>query len=399
MSHPPSAVLAVVLAALMAVAPFTIDAYLPAMPTLQRALDADIGAVQLTLGLYMIGFAGGQLVIGPWSDRAGRLLPIRVGLLIYIASTLLCAVAWSIETLIAARFLQGLGAGVGPVVVRAMVRDQFDREESARLMSLLSMIFLAAPLVAPFVGGWLLVWTGWRGIFVFLALYGALTLVATHVKVRETLPVERRSTAPWRVVLRDYARLLVMRSFIGYALASSAAFAGMFAYFSGSPFVFIDLYGVPAEWYGALFGIPVVLMVGVNALNRRLIPRYGSERMLSWALVANLVGGLSLAVVGATGWGGLPLLVICLAVYLTPLSTIAANAMAGALEKVPALAGTASALSGALTYGCGALAGFAVGRLHDGSAFAMGVVMAVTGLVASLVYRLVIRPALATERP
>ena len=390
MSNAPSAALSVVLAALMGVGPFTIDAYLPAMPELARYFASPMADVQLTLAIYMAGFAGGQLVIGPWSDRAGRLLPIRAGLTVYIIATGLCAFAWSIDTLIIARFLQGLGAGVGPVMVRAMVRDQFNREDSARLMSLLSMIFMTAPLIAPFVGGWLLALFGWKSIFLFLMVYAGAVFVATTALVTETLPPERRSQASWSRVFAEYARLLAMRRFMGYAFASSAAFAGMFAYFSGSPFVFIDLHGVPPQWYGALFAIPVVLMMGLNGVNRRLIARYGSEQALSWGLTANLCGAVSLAIVPLLDIGGLPLLLVCLALYLTPLGMIAANAMAGALERVPEAAGTASALSGAMTYCSGMVAGIIVGQLHDGTAWAMGLVMAVTGVIATLTYRLVI---------
>ena len=358
------------MAALMAVAPFTIDAYLPSMPILAVHFDAPIAVVQLSLSLYMVGFAGGQLFIGPWSDRVGRLVPVYVAISLYIGGSLLCSFAPTMELLNAARFFQGLGAGVGPVVVRAMVRDRFEREEAARLMSLMGIIFMIAPMIAPFIGGWILTLIGWQAIFLFLALYGTFCLISTYFVLSETLPKERRSTAPLLSILRDYKTLLTHRRFLGYSLASSSAFAGMFAFFSGSPFVYIDYYGIRPENYGYLFGVNVIVMMGLNMLNRRLIPLYGSERLLRWALRVNLFGGFCLLSLAAFPIGGLPLLVLAVAFFICPLSMIGANAMAGALDKFPHMAGTASALSGAVSYTIGILAGVAVGLLHGEGAFA-----------------------------
>jgi DHA1 family bicyclomycin/chloramphenicol resistance-like MFS transporter len=393
-AQPPLA-LVIVMAALMAVAPFTIDAYLPSMPSLAVHFDAPMALVQLSLSLYMLGFAGGQLFIGPWSDRVGRRVPIFIALSLYIAGSLLCSFAPSMELLNAARFLQGLGAGVGPVVVRAMVRDRFEREESARLMSLLGMIFMIAPMVAPFVGGWILTLIGWQAIFLFLACYGAVALVSTLFIVKETLPRERRSTAPLLSILNDYRSLLRDRRFLGFSLASSAAFAGMFAFFSGSPFVYIDHYGVSPQNYGWLFGVNVVLMMGLNFVNRRLVPRFGSERLMRWALNVNLFGGLSLILLAFFPFGGLPVLVTCVAFLISPLSMIGANSMAGALDKFPHIAGTASALSGAISYSIGIMAGLLVGQLHgmgDGamSLGAMNIVMGGMAICATLASRYLI---------
>ncbi len=378
------------MAALMAVAPFTIDAYLPSMPVLAAHFDAPMAVVQLSLSLYMVGFAGGQLFIGPWSDRVGRMLPIYVAISLYVAGSLLCSFAPSMELLNAARFFQGLGAGVGPVVVRAMVRDRFEREEAARLMSLMGIIFMIAPMVAPFIGGWILTLVGWEAIFLFLAAYGAACLISSFLVARETLPLARRSTAPVLTILKDYGALLSHRRFLGYTLASSCAFAGMFAFFSGSPFVYIDYYGVRPENYGYLFGVNVVVMMGLNVVNRRLIPIFGSERVLRSALAVNLFGGVFLLLLAIFPIGGLPLLVLGVAFFISPLSMIGANSMAGALDKFPHMAGTASALSGAISYTVGILAGVAVGQLHGEGAFGMNVVMAAMALCASLTYRYLI---------
>ena len=374
----------------MAVAPFTIDAYLPSMPVLATHFNAPIAVVQLSLSLYMVGFAGGQLFIGPWTDRVGRMVPIYVAISLYVAGSLLCSFAPSMELLNAARFFQGLGAGVGPVVVRAMVRDRFEREEAARLMSLMGVIFMIAPMIAPFIGGWILTLIGWQAIFLFLASYGAVCLISTYLVVSETLPVERRSTAPLLSVLRDYQTLLTHRRFLGYSLASSSAFAGMFAFFSGSPFVYIDYYGIRPENYGYLFGVNVIVMMGLNIVNRRLIPIYGSERVLRWALNVNLFGGVCLLMLALFPFGGLPALVIAVAFFICPLSMIGANSMAGALDKFPHMAGTASALSGAISYSIGILAGVAVGQLNGEGAFGMNAVMGGMALCSAFAYRYLI---------
>ncbi len=378
------------MAALMAVAPFTIDAYLPSMPSLAAHFDAPMALVQLSLSLYMVGFAGGQLFIGPWSDRVGRLVPIYMAMSLYVGGSLLCSFAPSMELLNAARFFQGLGAGVGPVVVRAMVRDRFEREEAARLMSLMGVIFMIAPMIAPFIGGWILTLVGWEAIFMFLASYGAACLISTRLIVRETLPKERRSTAPLLSILKDYRSLLVNRRFLGFTLASSSAFAGMFAFFSGSPFVYIEHYGVSPENYGWLFGVNVVIMMGLNLVNRRLVPKFGSERLMRWALNMNLFGGACLMLFAFFPVGGLPVLVFCVALFIGPLSMIGANSMAGALDKFPHIAGTASALSGAISYSIGIVAGLLVGQLHAMGPGAMNVVMGVMGLLATLAYRYLI---------
>jgi DHA1 family bicyclomycin/chloramphenicol resistance-like MFS transporter len=249
----------------------------------------------------------------------------------------------------------------------------------------------AAPLLAPLLGGQLLVRVGWRAIFWTLTGFGTLCLLAAGFGLAETLPPQRRSRVGPARVLGRYVELLRHREYLGYALSGGAAYAGMFAYFAGSPFVFIELYGVRPERYGFLFGLNVLGLMAGAALNSRLVLRLGADRLLRVGVTIAAVAGLALLAAAGTGAGGLPGLVVPLFCFISSLSLIGANAMAGALASFPHMAGTASALAGTFQFGLGALSGAAVGALHDGTALPMGLVVAFTGLASLLAHRLLVR--------
>ena len=379
------------LGALTAFGPMSIDMYLPALPTVAAGFGASPSRVQLTLSAFFLGFGVGQLVYGPLSDRWGRRPPLLVGTGLYVIASLLCAVATGVGWLIPFRLLQGLSACAGPLIARAVVRDVYDRDRAAYMLSLLMLIMGAAPLLAPLLGGQLLLASGWRSIFAVQGAFGALCFLAAWSGLAETLDEAKRSRAGVRAMVARYGALLRSRVYVGYAVSSGAAFAGMFAYFAGSPFVFIRLYGVPPQNYGFLFALNVIGLMGCAALNSRLVLRYGPDPVLRRGVAAVAAAGAALVVVAITGWGGLAGLVIPLLVFISSISFISANAMAGALATVRHVAGTASALVGTIQFGLGALSGAAVGAFYNGTAVPMAAVIALTGLTSLLAHRLLVR--------
>ena len=379
------------LGALTGFGPMSIDMYLPALPAIAESLHSSASGVQLTLSAFFVGFGAGQLIYGPCSDRWGRRPPMLGGIALYIVASWLCALASGVGPLTAFRLLQGLGACSAPLLARAMVRDLYDRDRGASMLSLMMLIMGAAPLLAPLVGGQLLVVSGWRSIFGVQAGFGAVCLLGGWVGGFETLARAKRSGANAAEMLARYGALLRDRAYLGYTISSGAAFAGMFAYFAGSPFVFIQLYRVPPQHYGFLFAVNVVgLMVGA-AVNSRLVLRYGSDRLLRYGVRAAAVAGGVLLVAAVTGAGGLAGLVIPLAAYMSSLSFVGANAMAGALSRFRHVAGTASALAGTIQFTLAALAGLAVGALNSGTAVPMAAVIAATGVVSLATHRAFVR--------
>jgi DHA1 family bicyclomycin/chloramphenicol resistance-like MFS transporter len=381
----------IILGSLTAFGPLSIDMYLPALPALAESFVTSPSRVQLTLSAFFLGFGLGQLVYGPLSDRWGRRPPLLAGIALYVGASVLCALSPRVGPLIAMRFLQGLGACAGPLIARAVVRDVHERDRAARMLSLMMLVMGAAPLLAPLVGGQLLLAFGWRSIFTVLAAFGVLCLAGAGFGLVETLPPARRSGAGLGGMVARYGELIGHRAFLGYAVSSGAAYAGMFAYFAGSPFVFIRLYGVPAEHYGFLFALNVVGLMICATVNSRLVLVYGADRLLAGGVVAVAAAGCALLLAAVTGVGGLTGLVVPILCFMASLSFIGANAMAGALAAFPHMAGTASALAGTIQFGLGALSGALVGALHDGAAMPMAEVIALSGLTSLLAHRFLVR--------
>ena len=328
---------------------------------------------------------------GPLSDRWGRRPPLLAGTGLYVIASLLCAIATRVEWLIPLRVLQGVAACAGPLIARAVVRDVYERDRAAYMLSLLMLIMGAAPLTAPILGGQLLLALGWRSIFATQGGFGALCFFGAWLGLAETLDEAKRSRAGVRAMAVRYGTLLRSRDFMGYAVSSGAAYAGMFAYFAGSPFVFIRLYGVPPQNYGFLFALNVIGLMVCAAANSRLVLRYGPDRVLRRGVAAVSVAGAALVLAAITGWGGLAGLVVPLLAFIASISFIGANAMAGALSTFRHVAGTASALAGTIQFGLGALSGAAVGAFYNGTAVPMAVVIALTGLTSLLAHRLLVR--------
>ncbi|WP_459614449.1 Bcr/CflA family multidrug efflux MFS transporter [Bordetella sp. 2513F-2] len=364
-----------ILSALMAFASISTDIYLPAMPALAADFGAGTGRVELTLSAFLIGFSLGQLLWGPIGDRMGRRLPIMAGLVLFMLGSIGCALSDSVSQMLGWRVVQALGACAGPVLARAMVRDLYARDQSARMMSTLMLIMGIAPLVGPLAGGQILAVWSWRGIFWILALFGALALAALRY-LPETLPPDRRVTAPLHGVFRDYLALIRDPKLIRYALSGGFFYGAIYAFLAGTPFAYIDYYGVSPQAYGLLFGLNILGMMAANFLNSRLVMRLGSERMLRLgAWVVAMAGALLLATT-YFGLGGLAGLVVPLFFFVSMNGFIVANSVAGALSSFPQQAGSASALVGATHFGCGVLSAAMVGWFADGTPWTMGWIMA-----------------------
>ncbi|MEN4828233.1 multidrug effflux MFS transporter [Pseudomonas sp. P39-UII1] len=379
-----------ILGALSAFGPLAIDFYLPAFPAMAQAFATDEKHVQTTLAAYFLGLSLGQLAYGPVADRFGRRIPLLFGVALFTLASLACAYAPNLDTLIVARFVQALGGCAGMVLSRAIVSDKCDPVASAKVFSQLMLVMGLAPILAPMLGGVLVNVAGWQSIFLTLSLFSAACLVAVGLGLPESLPAHM-PRQPLSGALRQYLRLLADRVFVGHALTGGIAIAGMFAYIAGSPFVFIKLYGVPAEHYGWLFGTNAAGFILVAQINARLLAKRGPAFLLVRAVWLYLAAGLVLLGVAALRPAHLWPLLVPLFVCISSLGCIIPNASACAMSGQGARAGSASALMGCLQFSVAAGAAALVGLLHDGSAVPMT-------LVVSLCGALVVSVALLTHR-
>ncbi|MFH7565283.1 Bcr/CflA family multidrug efflux MFS transporter [Oceanimonas smirnovii] len=386
--------LLLLLASLAGLTPLAIDMYLPSLPTIAEDLGVPVSQAQLTISVYLAGFALGQLFYGPLADATGRKPVMLGGLALFTLASLGCAFANSIETLMTFRLLQALGGAAGSVVLNALLRDMFERDMFARVMSMVILVMTLAPLVAPIIGGYLLLVGHWHSIFVLLAVIGALVSVALALRIPETLKPEHRQSFRIWPVLQNYSRVLRHRAALGYIGCGGLTTAAMFAFISGSPLVYIELYGVPPERYGLLFALNIVLMMVLTFANSRLVKHLGSDRLLKTGLILAAVAAMALLFFGITGTGGLWGLVPAIMLLIAQISLVGANSMAGLLSHFPESAGTASALAGTVRFGLGALATFAVNASHALSALPMTLVMSLCAWLALASYWLLVRPAL-----
>jgi MFS transporter, DHA1 family, multidrug resistance protein len=380
--------LTLMLGSLTALGPLSIDMYLPSFRAIARDLAASPAQVQLTLAVFFVALGIGQAFYGPISDRFGRRRPLCFGLGLYVLASVGCASARSIEALVGWRFAQALGGCAGMVIARAVVRDRFDEREAARFFSLLMLVTGLAPILAPSIGGQILVFFSWQAIFWTLAGFALVGFVTVTFVLPESLPPERRTEGGVATALRVYARLLGDRAFMRYALSGALVISGMFAYIFGSPFVFMQIYGVRPERFGWIFGFIALGLISSSQLNRVLLARVAGARILSHALVVTAAAGVILLVVAWTGAGGLAGLLGPLFIYIASLGFVLPNVIATALGPQGRNAGTASALLGTLQFGAGAIVGTLLGALGDGTAVPMAALIATCGLSALLVHRL-----------
>ncbi|MSO64327.1 MAG: Bcr/CflA family multidrug efflux MFS transporter [Alphaproteobacteria bacterium] len=378
-----SAVRLVLLAALTMIAPLTVDMYLPTFPTIATALQADPALVQVTLSVFMVGFAAGQLSYGPFSDRFGRKPPLAFGMVLFAVACVGAATAESIETLIVWRFLQGVGGAAGPVLARAIARDLFGREKAASALSLMTLIMGLAPMLAPFTGGVILEAWGWRAVFIVLATFGSVAWACSALVLPESLALSARTAMGPAMVLKAFTSLLRNRRFLGYALCAGCSSAALFAYITSSPFVFMGYFGVEPLTYTYLFGTNVIGFMLGALVNSILVRRLGVDRLL---LVSTTVAGAMGAILFLTKHlfdPGLVGFMIALFLFMPSISMTNANATAGGLSESPTMIGSASSLLGGLSFLMGASSGALAGLLHDGTNTALVTVVGIAGLASA----------------
>lgn len=380
----------ILLGLLIAIAPLSIDMYLPAFPAIEQALGQHGGQAEYTLASFFIGISFGQLFYGPVSDRFGRKPPLYVGLVLYVFASIGCAWAGSLDALAAWRFLEALGGCSGMVIARAVIRDRCVASEAARAFSMLILVMGVAPILAPLLGGWINAALGWRTLFLALAGFGLLLLGLVHFAMAETRDARHAEPLSLGRALRDYARLLRDRSFLGYSLAASFASAGMFAYIAGSPHVLIEVYGIPPEHFGWVFGVNALGFIAASQLNVRWLRHTPLTTLLRRSLRLTALASLALLAFALYGEPPMLPLLACLFLFMTSLGLVNPNANAAAMASHGQVAGTASALLGMLQFGGAALTGTGLGLWSDGGVAALTTVMALCGLGAWAVHKLVV---------
>jgi len=339
MPVPANKSLVFLLGMLVAIGPLSIDMYLPGMPTIQADFETSAGLTQLTLSAFLIGYSLGQLVYGPLSDRYGRKPVLLWGISIFALSSLLCAVTSNIEMLIFLRFVQAAGGGAGVVLTRAIVRDYFPADQTARLLSLISIVTLGAPIVAPVLGGYLLVWAGWRSIFWTLTLCGIVYILMIILWLDESHPPEKRQRLDLYGTLAVYLEILRERNSIGYILSASLSSTAIFAYVSSAPFVFIEIYGVKPENFGYLYGLITSGLIFSAIANSRMVIGLGLDRMILYGHLMRICGVGMLIFLSLSHAGGLSGLVIALLLCVSPTIIININSAAGILHIFPRYSG------------------------------------------------------------
>jgi DHA1 family bicyclomycin/chloramphenicol resistance-like MFS transporter len=369
----------------------TIDLYLPTLPAIARDYGVSAAAVQLTLSAFFVGMALGQLFFGPLSDRIGRRPVVLIGCAVYVAASLFCALAPSIEALVAGRFVQALGCCAAMVTCRAIVRDRYDHADSARIFSLLMLVLAVAPLLAPTIGGWIAAAAGWHAVFLLFAAIGVAVAGAVWWRLAESRSAATAAEARQASVLANYAVLLRNRRLIGYLLVSAANGATLFSYIAASPDLVMGTWGYSAGAFGVVFAIIAVGVVGASQINRWLLSRMTPDQILARATTGALVAGLALL---AAALADAPLAVIfpLLFVALSSNGLISANSSAGALSCDPLRSGAISGLMGGVSFAVGALASAVGAAAHDGTARPLAANIAAGLVVAAIAYHGLARP-------
>ncbi len=376
--------LTIIFAALSAFAPLATDMYLASFPLLAKSLHTDIGKVSLGLSIYFFGLSVGQLLYGPLIDRFGRKTPLLIGIVLFALSSGLIVVATSIQAFLVLRLLQAIGGCAGMVVSRAMISDLLDEREAARFFSLMMVVSGIGPIVAPIMGGYLISFAGWESIFIFLALLGGVCLMATQVMIPETLPPGVREQLSPQAVFRTYGRLLIRREFIVPTLIGAITCGSIFAFISGAPFAYMELYGVSKEHFGWVFGMNAIgIMVAAQA-NRILLKHFSTATLMFACLLFHIVFALLLFICAAKL--SLPFLVLLIWLCLAAIPVIGANSTALAMAACEHERGSGSAIIGVLQFAVAGLASAGVGFLHNGSIYPMVGVILGCSLLGGLVY-------------
>ncbi|HEV9038314.1 MAG TPA: multidrug effflux MFS transporter [Puia sp.] len=375
----------VILGLLTTIGPFSIDMYLPGFDDIARSLGTTPARVALSLSSYFIGISLGQLIYGPLLDRYGRKRPLYAGLAVYVVATFVCMQAKDIDTLIALRFIQAVGSCAAQVAAMAMVRDLFGAKESARVFSLLLLVIGLSPMIAPTVGSYVVVSYGWRTVFLILAILTMIITALTVFFLPESYSPDKDFSLKPVAIIKNFLTVLRIRQFMIYVLVESFAFAGLFAYVSGSPILFMNIFHVDKRTYGWIFAFLSVAFIGLSQFNVILLKRFSGEKIIRVALTGQVIVSLTFMAGAAAGWYGLGLTIFFLFLFLAFMGFTYPNAAALALAPFDKNAGTASSLLGMLQLGVGALASIAVSAFMKGTSFPMAAIIAVSSVIALLI--------------
>jgi DHA1 family bicyclomycin/chloramphenicol resistance-like MFS transporter len=364
-------------------APFSLDLYLPALPAIAGDLHASAASVQLTLPVFFVGLAISQLLFGSLADHVGRRPPLICGLALVVMGSVGCAWAPSVGVLTLCRFVQALGVGAASVIPRAIVRDRFDVAHTARALSLLGLIAGLGPILAPQVGGLLLLVGSWRLEFWVLGAMALVAGITAYFALSESMPAERPSAMGPRLWLQ----LLTDKRYIGYVLPANLIQCSLFAYLAGAPFVYINVLDLSPQQFSWMFGVNAIGLLIGGRINARIVVRLGPELIFRRAMLATAASGVLLFAVALSGWGGFWALAVPQFLFISTLGFNFSNGFALGLAPFGASAGTASALFGTLQFLVAGLGGAAVSAFYDGTARAMTGVMCATPLIAVALYR------------
>ncbi|MCF2442405.1 multidrug effflux MFS transporter [Dyadobacter sp. CY345] len=374
--------LILILGSLTALGPFSIDMYLPGFPAIANDLHTTASKVSLSLSGFFIGISAGQLLYGPLLDRFGRKKPLFIGLTVYILASLGCAVSTSIDMLIVMRFVQAIGSCAAAVASVAMVRDLFPVKDSAKVFSLLMLVVGASPMIAPTVGGYVTAAFGWQTVFLILTGMGVAILAATVLWLPDSFKPDTTLSLKPKPIILNFLSVIREPQFYTYSLTGAIAFSGLFAYVSGSPLVFMEVFHIDEKVYGWIFAFLSVGFIGSSQLNTLLLRKYKSEQIINTALIFQLLISFTLAFASFNGLLTLTSTIILLFFFLCCIGLINPNAAALSLAPFSKNAGSASALMGAIQMGMGALISVVISLFEEPSTFPMASAMAGSSLLA-----------------
>src|SRR4051794_580714 len=380
--------LILILGLLTAIGPLSIDMYLPAFPNIAKSLHTSVAQVMLSLSSFFIGISAGQLVYGPLLERFGRKKPMYAGLCIYLLASVGCAMATSVNALIAFRLLQALGGCAGMVAARAVVRDLFEVKQNAKIFSMLMLVVAVSPIIAPTLGGYITALVGWRYVFIILIVVNLVILAGVYFLLPESKKPDPGFSLKPGAIINNFAGIIKHPQFYTYALTGAIAYAGLYAYVSGSPYVFMELFRVNEKHYGWIFAFIAIGVIGSSQLNNIALKKYSSEQIIKVATCCQSIIGIVLAGIAFLGWSELINTILLTFLFLCCQGFIFPNASALSLAPFAHTAGSASALMGAIQMSIGAGASALVSVLQNNTPMPMATVTACTAISAFAIFSL-----------
>ena len=378
--------LILILGFLTAIGPLSIDMYLPAFPAIAKSLNTSVARVTLSLSSFFIGISVGQLFYGPLLERFGRKKPLYAGLCIYLLASVGCALAASVDALIALRLFQALGGCVGMVAARAMIRDLFDVKENAKIFSTLMLVVAVSPIIAPTLGGYITAALGWHYVFIMLIIIDVLILTGIYFMLPETKKPDPGFSLKPGSIIKSYASVITHPQFYTYAFTAAVSAASIYAYIGGSPHVFMEIYKVNEKQYGWIFALIAMGLIGASQLNSVLLKNYTSEQIIKAALTCQTIIGAVMVLISLFGWGDLFVTIFFIFIFFCCQGFVFPNASALSLASFGHNAGSASALLGGIQMGIGAGTSALVSLLQNNTALPMIGVMACCTISALSVF-------------